>query len=164
MPALVSSVACSRILTTLCCSWTRFLPLWSLGFTLFTRQSVLDSVNGNTDRAIDALLGMSDPDYTSDHHAEPQAQAPQVRFSPLFIRTKDKYVSQTQEELDEQLARTLMLEDEREQHAWRAQQQQPPPRPQAQRRTSEGPERDTMTEFTEQFNKIAESTCIHFIS
>ncbi|KAJ7661676.1 hypothetical protein B0H17DRAFT_1094205 [Mycena rosella] len=104
-------------------------------------QSVLDSVNGNTDNAIDALLGMSDPDYTSEQAAAPQAP-------------------QTQEELDEQLARTLMLEDEREEHAWRAQQQQPPPqqRPQAQRLASDGaPERDTMQEFQEQFNKFAEN-------
>ncbi|KAJ6508093.1 hypothetical protein DFH09DRAFT_1374853 [Mycena vulgaris] len=102
-------------------------------------QSVLDSVHGNTDQAIDALLGMSDPDYTSEQPAVTQ-QAPQ-----------------TQEELDEQLARTLMLEDEREAHAWRAQ-QPAPPRPEARRRTSEGaPEKDTMQEFQEQFNKFAET-------
>ena len=50
-----------------------------------------------------------------------------------------------------------MLEDEREHHAWRAQ-QPPPARPEARRRTSEGtPEKDTMQEFQEQFNKFAES-------
>ncbi|KAJ7933776.1 hypothetical protein B0H13DRAFT_1592174 [Mycena leptocephala] len=105
-------------------------------------QSVLDSVNGNTDRAIDALLGMSDPDYTSEAPPTQTQQAPQ-----------------TQEELDEQLARTLMLEDERQHHAWRA--QQPPPqqqRPEARRQTSTGaPERDTMQELQEGFNKLAES-------
>ncbi|KAJ7646800.1 hypothetical protein FB45DRAFT_891442 [Roridomyces roridus] len=90
-------------------------------------QSVLDSVNGNTDHAIDVLLGMSDPDYTSTQ----QVQAPQ-----------------TQEELDEQLARTLMLEDERQEHE---------PRPQAERQISSGSERDTLQEFSEQFNKFAES-------
>ncbi|KAF7371463.1 CUE domain-containing protein [Mycena venus] len=91
-------------------------------------QSVLDSVQGNTNRAIDALLGMSDPDY----QGEPVPQ--QVR-------------PQTQEELDEQLARTLMLEDERQQE-----------RPEARRQGSTGaPERDTMQEFQEQFNKFAES-------
>ncbi|KAJ6629493.1 hypothetical protein B0H10DRAFT_1987414 [Mycena sp. CBHHK59/15] len=101
-------------------------------------QSVLASVGGDVDRAIDALLGMSDPDYTSE---APQAPQP---------------VPQTQEELDEQLARTLMLEDEREQHAWQAQVQRPPP----QRRASGSdgpPEKDTMQEFQEQFNKFAES-------
>ncbi|KAJ7015841.1 hypothetical protein C8F04DRAFT_1171172 [Mycena alexandri] len=108
-------------------------------------QSVLDSVNGNTDLAIDALLGMSDPDYTSD---VPQAQAE----APL-----------TQEALDEQLARTLMLEDQRQEHAWRA--QQPPQhqqqqRPQQQRRAtgdSGGGGGDAMQEFQETFNKFAES-------
>jgi hypothetical protein len=42
------------------------------------RQSVLDSVNGNSDRAIDALLGMSDPDFQSDQPQQPQQQVPQV--------------------------------------------------------------------------------------
>lgn len=32
-------------------------------------QSVLDSVNGNQDAAVDVLLGMSDPSYVSTHHA-----------------------------------------------------------------------------------------------
>lgn len=34
------------------------------------RQSVLDSVGGNQDRAIDALLGMSDPEYKSETRVE----------------------------------------------------------------------------------------------
>ncbi|KAJ7267626.1 hypothetical protein B0H12DRAFT_1200779 [Mycena haematopus] len=103
-------------------------------------QSVLDSVQGNTDRAIDALLGMSDPDY----HSEPVRQQVQQ--------------PQTQEELDEQLARTLMLEDERSHHAWRAQEQQQQQRPPVRRQGSSGaPEKDTMQEFQEQFNKFAES-------
>ncbi|KAJ6573567.1 hypothetical protein DFH09DRAFT_1079122 [Mycena vulgaris] len=91
-------------------------------------QSVLDSVQSNTDRAIDALLRMSDPHY----QGEPVPQ--QARL-------------QTQEELDEQLARTLMFEDERQQQ-----------RPEVRRQGSTGaPERDTMQEFQEQFNKFAES-------
>jgi hypothetical protein len=67
---------------------------------------------------------------------------------------------QTQEELDEQLARTLMLEDQRQEHAWRA--QQAPARPEPRRRGSEpgAPEKDTMQEFQEQFNKFAESTLV----
>ncbi|KAJ7144684.1 hypothetical protein C8R46DRAFT_560459 [Mycena filopes] len=110
-------------------------------------QSVLDSVNGNTDRAIDALLGMSDPDYTSDVPAQAQQQAPM-----------------SQEALDEQLARTLMLEDQRQEHVWRAQQQQPPQhqqRPEARRRaTGESAGSgggDAMQEFTETVSKFAES-------
>ncbi|KAJ7162063.1 hypothetical protein C8R46DRAFT_342835 [Mycena filopes] len=113
-------------------------------------QSVLDSVNGNTDRAIDALLGMSDPDYTSD---VPTAQAQQAPMS--------------QEALDEQLARTLMLEDQRQEHVWRAQQQQPPQhqqRPEARRRATGDTSGsagsgggDAMQEFTETVSKFAES-------
>jgi hypothetical protein len=54
-----------------------------------------------------------------------------------------------------------MLEDERSHHAWRAQQQQQEPpqrRPEPRRQGSSGaPEKDTMQEFQEQFNKFAES-------
>ena len=74
---------------------------------------------------------------------------------------------QTQEQLDEQLARTLAMEDERaHRNAWdpqaEQQYQQPRPRPEARRRPSEGPEKDTMQELQEQFNKIAESTLTLF--
>ncbi|KAF7315864.1 CUE domain-containing protein [Mycena indigotica] len=102
-------------------------------------QSVLDSVNGNTDRAIDALLGMSDPDYQSE---QPQAPPPMP--------------TQSHEELDAQLARSLAMEDERERSAWPPQHQQQG-RPEPPRRPSDGQERDTMQEITQQFNKIAES-------
>lgn len=40
---------------------------------LVRRQSVLDSVNGDQDRAIDALLGMSDPSYVSQEPERPPA-------------------------------------------------------------------------------------------
>jgi hypothetical protein len=36
---------------------------------LAPRQSVLDSVNGDQDRAVDKLLGMSDPEYKEQHAA-----------------------------------------------------------------------------------------------
>ena len=63
------------------------------------RQSVLESVNGSPDAAIDVLLGMSDPSYVSTQHtAAPESNA----ANPSL-------------ELDEQLARQLMLEDERQQ-------------------------------------------------
>ncbi|KAF8915610.1 hypothetical protein CPB85DRAFT_1293842 [Mucidula mucida] len=109
-------------------------------------SSVLDSVHGNQDRAVDALLGMSDPEYKSE--APPvQAERPM-----------------TQEELDEQLARRLLMEDEQLQHnQWQQQQQQggwgpQAPAPALNRRPSQqGQEKDTMTEIGEQFNKIAES-------
>ncbi|EIW62807.1 uncharacterized protein TRAVEDRAFT_112721 [Trametes versicolor FP-101664 SS1] len=64
-------------------------------FDVAVLQSVLDSVNGDQERAIDLLLGMSDPDYVSTQPA-PQPEQPSV-------------------DLDEQLARQLMLEDQREQ-------------------------------------------------
>ncbi|OBZ70922.1 hypothetical protein A0H81_09333 [Grifola frondosa] len=62
-------------------------------------QSVLDSVHGDQDRAIDALLGMSDPNYVSTQ-AVPPAQASL--------------------DLDEQLARQLMLQDQEQQQQHRA--------------------------------------------
>jgi len=120
--------------------------------------SVLQSVNGDQDQAIDTLLGMSDPDYIS------QPQPPQEQQQP------------TQTELDEQLARRLMLEEEQA-----AQQQWHPPQQsqgtqsyQSRRSTTRGsgdeagryestlqggnvPQRDTMAEFQDGFNKIAET-------
>lgn len=107
-------------------------------------QSVLDSVGGNQDQAIDALLGMSDPNYKSERRPE----EPPAR---------------SQTELDEEFARQLMLEDqEGQQQAWIAQQsaqyqqrqsqrpdQQPPPGAAA-----PGGGGDTVGQ---QFSKIAES-------
>ncbi|KAJ3968777.1 hypothetical protein EV361DRAFT_391817 [Lentinula raphanica] len=106
-------------------------------------QSVLDSVGGNSDRAIDILLGMSDPEY----HSENRAQA-----EPVL----------SQEELDARFARQLYMEDQEQQAAWQAQQQQQQrPRPTfSSRRDSQPPlnqEKDTMAEISDQFTKIAES-------
>ena len=39
--------------------------------TLKSRQSVLESVNGDQERAADVLLGMSDPNYVSHQHNTP---------------------------------------------------------------------------------------------
>lgn len=124
------------------------------------RLSVLQSVNGNHDQAIDTLLGMSDPDYISQ-----PAPVPQEQREP------------TQTELDEQLARRLMLEEEQAaQHQWRAPQQgQGSQAYQPRRAATRGggddagrydnaaqggnaPQRDTMADFQDGFNKIAEST------
>ncbi|KNZ82202.1 hypothetical protein J132_06274 [Termitomyces sp. J132] len=101
--------------------------------------SVLDSVNGDQDRAIDALLGMSDPEYKGEVH--PAADA----------------------ELDEQLARRLMLEEQdAQQAAWIAQQEearearQRPPQPPQQGQQQQG-QGDTMAELQQQFGKFAET-------
>ncbi|KAL1760516.1 hypothetical protein FB107DRAFT_256041 [Schizophyllum commune] len=56
--------------------------------------SVLDSVSGNQDRAIDMLLGMSDPEYKA-------TAVPEAPSRP-----------QTQEDLDAEFARRLMLEEQ----------------------------------------------------
>jgi len=120
-------------------------------------HSVLESVDGNQDRAVDLLLGMSDPTFKSE------APPPQVQQQPQA----------TQEELDEQLARRLMLEEQQEaQQQWQIQQQREQQRQQRpQRRTSRPQQgggeqqaatppmggKDTMTEFQEQFTKIAET-------
>ncbi|KAI0759838.1 hypothetical protein BD413DRAFT_650540 [Trametes elegans] len=65
-------------------------------FDVAVLQSVLDSVNGDQERALDILLGMSDPEYVSTQTAHPQAEP-------------------TSLDLDEQLARQLMLEDQQHQ-------------------------------------------------
>ncbi|KAI0302705.1 hypothetical protein BC826DRAFT_985809 [Russula brevipes] len=134
-------------------------------------HSVVDSVGGDQDRAVDALLAMSDPDHVPTHNVAAPEQ-PSV-------------VEQTQ--LDEEFARQLMLEDEqqyaREQIARRQQQQQEQqqfpyaqrtnaPIPHQQQQGDRGygtgtydsdddgqhsPQRDTMTDMQEQFSKLAES-------
>ncbi|EJD02659.1 uncharacterized protein FOMMEDRAFT_146546 [Fomitiporia mediterranea MF3/22] len=123
-------------------------------------QSVLESVDGNQERAADVLLGMSDPSYVSQHHSAP-----------------------TQSELDEQFARRLLLEEQQQQAAWHP--DQPYPHSQDQRRDQNVPYqpraqqgyypggvdrwgdsqapgdggggKDTMSEVQEQFSKFAET-------
>ncbi|KAG6880031.1 hypothetical protein C0992_007828 [Termitomyces sp. T32_za158] len=104
-------------------------------------SSVLDSVNGDQDRAIDALLGMSDPEY------KPPQQQPQ---QPM-----------TQTELDEQFARQLLLQ---EQDAWIARHaetprtlpQRGPQRTQTQTQQQDGTG-DTMADIQQHIGKFAET-------
>ncbi|KAI0694977.1 hypothetical protein C8T65DRAFT_710916 [Cerioporus squamosus] len=65
-------------------------------FDVLVLQSVLESVNYDQERALDILLGMNDPEYVSTHAAA-QPEPP------------------SQLDLDEQLARQLMLEDQQHQ-------------------------------------------------
>lgn len=115
-------------------------------------QSILESVGGDQNSAIEVLLGMSDPQYKSE--------------------TQHDHVQLSQVDLDEQLARRLMLE---EQHAASAQQAQQQPmlpyepytgstrrahRPQQQPQTypnNADNERDTMTDIQDRFGRIAET-------
>jgi len=130
--------------------------------------SVVDSVGEDQDRAVDALLSMSDPDHVSA--VQPPAAQPPVT---------------TQTQLDEEFARQLLLEDEeryardraaRQQHQQQQQQlrQFPyaqrtsavtvPPQQQQQQGRGSSPqsppsqrERDTMSDVQDQFSKLAES-------
>ncbi|KAG7092209.1 hypothetical protein E1B28_008576 [Marasmius oreades] len=97
-------------------------------------SSVLDSVGGDQDAAIDTLLGMSDPNYMSE------------------ARPREPVISQT--ELDEQFARQLYIQDEQRQRTrWEAQQRPPPVRQSSQH----AGEKDVMTEVSEQFKQITET-------
>ncbi|KAG5639456.1 hypothetical protein H0H81_001578 [Sphagnurus paluster] len=79
-------------------------------------QSVFESVGGDQDRALDALLGMSDPEY------KPEPAPAHTSTSPRGAGVESEPISQT--DLDEQLARRLMLEEqEAHQAAWQAQQE-----------------------------------------
>lgn len=53
------------------------LPL--VDFQYSFRASVLESVHGNQDQAVEILLGMSDPEYRPP--VEQQRRAPLVRFA-----------------------------------------------------------------------------------
>ncbi|EMD33689.1 hypothetical protein CERSUDRAFT_87020 [Gelatoporia subvermispora B] len=76
--------------------------------------SVLESVGGDQDRAVDVLLGMSDPDYVSTEGPSPSQN--------------------TDLALDEQLARQLALEDQEQQQRRHATGQQWPRREPADQR------------------------------
>ncbi|TCD67863.1 hypothetical protein EIP91_011860 [Steccherinum ochraceum] len=118
--------------------------------------SVLQSVDHNQDRAIDGLLGMSDPSYVSTQ----QPQAP----------TGDATDPASALLLDEQLARQLALEDEEEtqRHRSRHGSDHRSGEPRAGGHTSsrrgagnqppqEGEKNDTQQDFTETVSRIAES-------
>ncbi|KZT71771.1 hypothetical protein DAEQUDRAFT_749785 [Daedalea quercina L-15889] len=122
-------------------------------FDTVVLQSVLESVNYDQDRAIDVLLGMSDPNYISSATHE-QPQQPDLT-------------------LDEQLARQLALEDQQQQprHAsgqsWPRRgdvpyqtRQQPPGtyhHQQQQQQYVTGSERGDFQEFQETLGRMAES-------
>lgn len=133
------------------------------GFDAAILHSVVDTVGGDQDRAVDALLSMSDPDHVSSSAAAP-AQPPET----------------TQTQLDEEFARQLLLEDEQRyardqiaQQQHQQQQQQLRQFPYAQRTSAvaipqqqgrgsspQSPsqrERDTMADVQDQFTKLAES-------
>ncbi|KAI0930016.1 hypothetical protein AcV5_006826 [Taiwanofungus camphoratus] len=113
-------------------------------------QSVLESVNYDQDRAVDILLGMSDPEYVSAEHAA---------------------ASQADLALDEQLARQLALEDQqqppsratgqswprRERGDMPYQPRQHAPSHNGQPQTSPSGERGEIQEFQETLGRIAES-------
>ncbi|KJA27831.1 hypothetical protein HYPSUDRAFT_51784 [Hypholoma sublateritium FD-334 SS-4] len=118
-------------------------------------QSVLQSVSGNQERAIDALLGMSDPDYRSEAPAT-EAVTPQL---PVTL---------TQEELDEQFARQLVLSEQQQQtEQWMQTQAGGRVRPAVYQPTRQNAqqgwnpqtsgEQERPSEFQDQFNKIAET-------
>lgn len=132
---------------------------------------MLESTNYDHDRALDVLLGMNDPSFILP--ALPPAQSPrQFQSAPSDAQ------GLSQEALDEQLARRLALEEQQAAtQAWQPQdvggqtiyQTYQPRRggrnswgdqPQGQPQTQGQGGRDTMTEFQEGFNRIAECTSL----
>ncbi|KAF9527315.1 hypothetical protein CPB83DRAFT_400765 [Crepidotus variabilis] len=119
-------------------------------------QSVLESVNWNQDRAVDALLTMSDPEYKPEPAAQRQSE-------PIPVL----------EDLDEQFARQLAMQEQQEHSQWAASGQnygpQGSPAPyngprsnQTQGWTSPpqqggAQQGQGIAEFQDQFNKFAET-------
>jgi len=102
-------------------------------------QSVLDSVNGDQDKAIDILLGMSDPEYKEQH-------------SPNADQT----------ELDEQFARNLLIQEQEEANRRRQERhapQEPVPYQQRAHPPGQNPSGTNpgVQEVADTFNKLAES-------
>ncbi|KAH7882971.1 hypothetical protein F5I97DRAFT_158441 [Phlebopus sp. FC_14] len=147
------------------------------GFDDAVILSVLESTSDDQDRAIDILLGMSDPSYM-----------------PLAVHSDlSQFQQPSQEDLDEELARRLALEEEQAAARYRGAPDDPQrqtwsqgrqdvgyqsyqPRrtgggwgtgawggwneqsqPQAQGPQGQAGQRDTMTELQQGFNRIAES-------
>ncbi|GJJ06333.1 hypothetical protein Clacol_000524 [Clathrus columnatus] len=103
-------------------------------FEISILASVLESVSGDHDRAIDVLLGMSDPSYK-----------PIIRPDA------------TQTELDEEFARHLMLEEQsRQQATWRPQY---PSRDNPPRIGTQSPgNSDSVAQIQEHLGKFAETS------
>ena len=138
------------------------------------RQSVLESVGGDQDRAVDMLLGMSDPEYVSQAAPAPvQVSLPSPHISVVIIH------KQSQTDLDEEFARRLAFEEEsRHQHEQNQQQSWQPSGGndgsmlyqtrdqsggrQQQQQQGDG-QKDSMAEFQDQFSKIADSKSLHTI-
>jgi hypothetical protein len=136
---------------------------------------VLESVGGNQDRAIDALLVMSDPEYKGEPPATVQPEQPALVRSicassdALFLTAL-----QSQTELDEQFARHLMLEEQQHrQQQWVNANPRPPATYQShpsQRRWNSQAQpgeggavaESSMGDFQEQFSKIAESQLLYY--
>ncbi|KAI0663387.1 hypothetical protein C8Q70DRAFT_906392 [Cubamyces menziesii] len=118
-------------------------------FDVAVLQSVLDSVNGDQERALDILLGMSDPEYVSTQQVTTQTEQPSL-------------------DLDEQLARQLMLEDQQQQqrhatgNSWPRRDQINVPyqarrSPEGQPRPPPAERRTDLEEFQRTMGQIAES-------
>jgi len=144
-------------------------------------------VDGDQDRAVDALLAMSDPDHVPVQLAAATNEQPSqvrhvIKANQPTTPTLTHPVKAEQTQLDEEFARQLLLEDEqqyaRDQIALRQQQEQMRQFPYAQRthpsihrgdaaqqqpqqqpqpQPQSLPQRDTMTDMQEQFSKLAES-------
>ncbi|KAF8550841.1 hypothetical protein OG21DRAFT_1513513 [Imleria badia] len=132
--------------------------------------SVLESTNNDHDRALDVLLGMNDPSFVPPN--PPPAPAPLPNQFQAAPSTDAQRISQ--EALDEQLARRLALEEQQAStQTWQPQgvegqtmyQAYHPRRgrnswagqPQGQPQIQGQGGKDTMAEFQEGFNRIAES-------
>ena len=135
---------------------------------------MLESVGGDQDRAIDALLGMSDPEYKGESLAAVQSEQPALvcsicpQFRYLFLTAL-----QSQTELDEQFARHLMIEEQQQrQQQWVDANQRPPVTYQShpsQRRWNSQTQpgeggvmaENSMGDLQEQFSRIAESQLLY---
>ncbi|KAI9571741.1 hypothetical protein HD554DRAFT_2168996 [Boletus coccyginus] len=132
--------------------------------------SVLESMNQDHDRALDVLLGMNDPSFVPPN--PPPSESPNQQFQSPPSSDAQRL---SQEALDEQLARRLAQEEEQvASQPWQSQGVENQTRyqsyqsrqggrngwggqPQGQPQTHGLGGKDTMAEFQEGFNRIAES-------
>ena len=151
-----------------------FICLCPASLSVSSSLSVLESTNNDHDRALDVLLGMNDPSFVSPNPPPPPVLVPSTNQYQAAPSTDAQRLSQ--EALDEQLARRLALEEQQAvTQPWQPQgvegqtmyQAYQPRRGrnswagQSQGQTQiQGQGGNTMTEFQEGFNRIAECTSV----
>ncbi|KAK9763147.1 hypothetical protein K7432_010450 [Basidiobolus ranarum] len=124
-------------------------------------QAVFQSHNGNLEASINAMLSITDPNYIPEEiplQADNPAPQPEQQLPAEDLTSVITSTSEQQLRADEDLARALMAEEER-QAAQAQAQAQPPTRPPLPTRNSGSNDLDpTLQEIKDKFNVFTDTT------